>query len=57
MQLRTMAMDMWASLEHKIAYKKTQPSNPEAMRNNLLECANLSARIDQLMSEARSMAD
>ena len=56
-QLRTMAMDMWASLEHKIAYKKTQPSNPEAMRNNLLECANLSARIDQLMSEARSMAD
>lgn len=55
-QLRTMAMDMWASLEHKIAYKKTQPSNPEAMRNNLLECANLSARIDQLMSEARSMA-
>lgn len=55
-QLRTMAMDMWASLEHKIAYKKTQPSDPEAMRNNLLECAELSARIDKLMSEARSMA-
>lgn len=55
-QLRTMAMDMWASLEHKIAYKKTQPSDPEAMRNNLLECAELSALIDKLMSEARSMA-
>ena len=55
-QLRTMAMDMWASLEHKIAYKKTQPSDPEAMRSNLLECAELSARIDKLMSEARSMA-
>lgn len=55
-QLRTMAMDMWASLEHKIAYKKTQPSDPETMRNNLLECAELSARIDKLMSEARSMA-
>ena len=55
-QLRTMAMDMWASLEHKIAYKKTQPSDPEAMRHNLLECAKLSARIDKLMAEARSMA-
>lgn len=54
-QLRTMAMDMWASLEHKLAYKKAEPRDPEAMRRNLLECAELSARIDKLMSNTRAL--
>lgn len=56
-QLRTMAMDMWASLEHKLAYKKHEQSDPEAMRATLLECAELSARIDKLMEEARELAE
>lgn len=51
-QLRTLAMDVWASLEHKLLYKKDEDRKAEHVRNNLLECAELAARIDQLMSEA-----
>lgn len=57
-QLRSMAMDMWASLEHKLAYKKKGSDNEqfnELMKRNLLECAELSARIDQLMCEIRTL--
>ncbi len=55
-QLRTMAMDMWASLEHKLAYKKEQSAEADRMHANLLECAELSARIDKLMTETRDLA-
>ena len=55
-QLRTMAMDMWASLEHKLAYKKEQSAEADRMHANLLECAELSARIDKLMTEKRDLA-
>lgn len=55
-QLRTMAMDMWASLEHKLAYKKEQSAEADRMHANLLECAELSARIDKLMAETRDLA-
>lgn len=55
-QLRTMAMDMWASLEHKLAYKKEQSAEANRMHANLLECAELSARIDKLMTETRDLA-
>lgn len=55
-QLRTMAMDMWASLEHKLAYKKGQSAEADRMHANLLECAELSARIDKLMTETRDLA-
>lgn len=55
-QLRTMAMDMWASLEHKLAYKKAQSAEADRMHANLLECAELSARIDKLMTETRDLA-
>lgn len=56
-QLRTMAMDMWASLEHKLAYKKEQSAEADRMHANLLECAELSARIDKLMTETRDLAE
>ena len=55
-QLRTMAMDMWASLEHKLAYKKEQSAEADRIHANLLECAELSARIDKLMTETRDLA-
>ena len=55
-QLRTMAMDMWASLEHKLAYKKQDSGDSQKMHDNLLECADLSARIDKLMEETRGLA-
>lgn len=51
-QLRTLAMDVWASLEHKLLYKKDEARKTELVRRNLLECADLAAHIDRLMSEA-----
>ena len=47
-QLRTIAMDWWASLEHKIRYKKDL-TNDEAIFAELRECAEVSARLDQRM--------
>jgi len=48
-QLRTIAMDFWASLEHTIRYKKDLEEN-EAVSQELLDCASSSARWDQKMS-------
>ncbi|MBR5587176.1 MAG: GTP pyrophosphokinase family protein [Clostridia bacterium] len=49
-QLRTMSMDWWASLEHKIRYKKDL-ENPEEFEHQLYECAETSARLDIQMEE------
>ncbi len=38
-QIRTIAMDFWASLEHEIAYKI--PERSEAMRDELKDCADV----------------
>lgn len=48
-QLRTIAMDFWASLEHTIRYKKDLEEN-EAVSQELLNCANSSALWDQKMA-------
>ena len=37
-QIRTVAMDFWASLEHKIHYK-FEGDAPESIKNELVECA------------------
>ena len=37
-QIRTIGMDMWASLEHKIRYKNN--ANTEDYKDRLTECAN-----------------
>lgn len=43
-QLRTIAMDFWASLEHKLRYKKEIPEAEAAqMAEELTECANVIA--------------
>ena len=43
-QLRTIAMDFWASLEHKLSYKKDIPQDEEELlRRELLDCAQISA--------------
>jgi putative GTP pyrophosphokinase len=53
-QLRTIAMDFWASLEHKLRYKKNIPeSEAEYLANELVECANISAALDQRMEAIR----
>ncbi|MDO4494119.1 MAG: GTP pyrophosphokinase family protein [Clostridia bacterium] len=48
-QLRTLAMDMWASLEHQIRYKKENESITESIDDQLLACAELSAEVDRRM--------
>jgi Uncharacterized protein conserved in bacteria len=47
-QIRTIAMDFWASLEHHLKYK-TQRNIPEELRAELSECANSIAVLDQKM--------
>lgn len=45
-QLRTLAMDLWASTEHKIRYKKDNYISPEDSQA-LLECATSCSEIDR----------
>ena len=51
-QLRTIAQDFWASLEHQLRYKKDTDFTDE-MANELLYCANLSAELDEKMDTLR----
>lgn len=44
-QLRTLAMDVWASLEHKIRYKKDAPIDDDVIRN-LYQCGAISTLLD-----------
>ena len=53
-QLRTIAMDFWASLEHKLRYKKNiDPKENEMLGKELLECSEISAALDKRMEEIR----
>jgi putative GTP pyrophosphokinase len=54
-QLRTIAMDCWASLEHQLRYKK-EISFTEGMEQQLHECAELSAELDSRMEILRRKA-
>ncbi|MCM1046304.1 MAG: GTP pyrophosphokinase family protein [Candidatus Gastranaerophilales bacterium] len=47
-QIRTVAMDFWASLEHKIHYK-FEGDAPEHIENELIECAKLVSDLDARM--------
>ena len=47
-QLRTMAMDFWASLEHQLRYK-SDVEIPEHMSDDLKKCADVIAETDQEM--------
>ena len=47
-QIRTVAMDFWASLEHKIHYK-FEGDAPEHIKSELIECAKLVSDLDVRM--------
>ena len=47
-QIRTIAMDFWASLEHKIYYK-FEGNAPEYISRDLRECAEMVATLDDKM--------
>ncbi|MBQ8338456.1 MAG: GTP pyrophosphokinase family protein, partial [Oscillospiraceae bacterium] len=51
-QLRTIAMDFWASLEHQLCYKKDNEFTKQ-MADELFECARISAELDLRMDELR----
>lgn len=51
-QLRTIAMDFWASLEHQLRYKKDTTFTNE-MAKELLDCAEMSAKLDEKMDILR----
>ena len=55
-QLRTIAMDFWASLDHKLSYKKDIPEEEaKLLRQELLECAQISADLDVRMGEIKNI--
>ena len=47
-QIRTVAMDFWASLEHKINYK-FDDNVPDHIKDELLECAKMVSELDEKM--------
>ena len=47
-QIRTIAMDFWASLEHKIYYK-FEGNAPEYIKTELVECAKMINKLDERM--------
>ena len=49
-QLRTITMDLWASMEHELRYKQ-QIAFPEDLNREILECAELSAALDERMGK------
>ena len=48
LQIRTSAMDFWATLEHKAKYKH-KTHIPEHLSDELIQCANTIAEVDERM--------
>lgn len=54
-QLRTIAMDFWASLDHKIRYKQDLSEEKLAkISNDLALCAAFSHELDMRMQDIRT---
>ena len=57
-QIRTLSMDFWASLEHKIKYKKNLNENiVEEIRTELLDCANICNQLDERIELIKTKAE
>lgn len=55
-QFRTIAMDFWASLEHKLRYKKDIPADKaKYLEDEMLACAQISADLDMRMQNVRDV--
>lgn len=52
-QFRTIAMDFWASLEHKVHYKKKIAEGAQPIAEELRECAEMISAIDEHMQQIR----
>ena len=55
-QLRTIAMDFWASLEHKLRYKKNISEEQSVfLAEEMSQCAEISASLDERMQKVKDM--
>ena len=53
-QFRTLAMDLWASMEHRICYKgETPDETADAFRNYSGELSEMERRMKHLLDEIR----
>lgn len=56
LQLRTIAMDFWASLEHKLRYKKSIPEDQSKyLAEEMMDCAQISSALDERMQKVRDV--
>ncbi len=55
-QIRTIAMDFWASLEHQLKYKQNIPNQQEIVAQ-LKECADVISKTDQKMIAIRQQIE
>ena len=55
-QIRTQAMDFWASLEHKVRYKY-KDEMPQHISHDLIECAEKIAELDNRMYLIQEILD
>ena len=54
-QLRTIAMDFWASLDHKLSYNKEIPDREaNILKREHLECAQASSELDRRMEDIKN---
>ena len=56
-QFRTIAMDFWASLDHKLKYKKDNLKHPEIVAQELKKCADTITAMDYKMQEIRQLLE
>ncbi|NLU23711.1 MAG: GTP pyrophosphokinase family protein [Clostridiales bacterium] len=50
-QIRSVAMDFWASLEHDLRYKADKAALPSDINEQMLQCADEIAEIDRKMQD------
>ena len=55
-QFRTIAMDFWASVDHKLRYKK-HVEDEEAIIERLRRCADIISSLDDEMQSIRTMIE
>lgn len=57
-QLRTIAMEFWANLEHKLRYKKNLSEELAKLTSSeLSECAEMSAKLDLKMKKVKDIME
>lgn len=56
-QLRTLSMDLWASTEHKLRYKKAVEIYEPGLSEELKQCADMAAELDRRLQALHAMID